>query len=103
MRAVPARGPVAILCLACRQQSPELTLAQRLRDLRVVAGLSQRRLARHAKIGLSTLEQAESGKCRPPGTVERLPRALRTTAAVLRGEERLPLATERNGKPEGRR
>jgi transcriptional regulator with XRE-family HTH domain len=99
-RALPHRL-VAILCLVCLQQSPDGTLTQRLRVLRLAAGLSQRRLARSARIAHYTVFQAESGKASPrPATVKRLARALRTTVAVLTGEKRLAVTTEptRNGK-----
>jgi transcriptional regulator with XRE-family HTH domain len=95
---------VAILCLVCLEQWSNATLAQRLRVLRIAAGLSQSQFARRARIGEPTLRLAEAGKTTPrAATVARLAHALRTTVGVLTGEERLSTTTDRNGKPRGRR
>ena len=101
-RAVP-HDMATVLCPACVANLPKATLGQRLRALRLAAGLTREALARQAGVGPSTLTGAERGtRDTRLGTAHKLAIALGTTAAALNGEEPLPLAPKRNSKPRKR-
>ena len=94
----------AVVCLACVGKLPNATLRQRVRTLRLTAGMTRLQLAKRAGVDLSTVKAAEFGRHVPCATtVKRLAKALGVTVAVLTGEESLRQTPERNGKSGKRR
>jgi transcriptional regulator with XRE-family HTH domain len=77
---IPRRGKwlheVRVLCLDCLDRK-RTTFPQRLRSLRIAAGLSAKKLAARVGLNGSTVSEAERG------TVELRPRTLAKLAAVL--------------------
>lgn len=61
------------LCPACVARTPEQCLAERLKTHRLIAGLTQRRVAAEAGITPQAVALYEQGKCKPtPKTLARL-------------------------------
>jgi transcriptional regulator with XRE-family HTH domain len=98
-----ARDHAPALCLACLGKRPGATFAERLRALRIAAGLSLWALAGRAGLSAWAVRVLEKGKCRPlPGTLRKLAEALsvEVTAFLVEpaprprtGRDRSPKAT----------
>jgi hypothetical protein len=72
-----ARDYAPALCLACLEKRPGAMFAQRLRALRIAAGLSCWALAGRAGLSAWAVRVLEQGKRRPlPGTLRKLAKAL---------------------------
>jgi transcriptional regulator with XRE-family HTH domain len=60
---IESNGPV--LCRACLAERPETPFGQRLRSLRLAAGLTQASLAERAGVGVSSVRDYERGRDEP--------------------------------------
>jgi transcriptional regulator with XRE-family HTH domain len=70
----------------------------KIKSLRIAAGMSQEELAERTGLSLRTIQRIENGETRPRGdSLRRLSQALGVTMEVLRGEE-----TGANGREEHR-
>jgi hypothetical protein len=72
------------LCLPCLARHPAAGLGQRLKSLRLAAGLLQKELSHKARVRAEMIRRYEEGSFRPrPATLLRLARALSVPPAAL--------------------
>jgi transcriptional regulator with XRE-family HTH domain len=71
------RDAATALCLACLRGRPDAPFAQRLKALRLAAGLSRAELAQHSGLAPGSLRAYEDGRRKPQG------RSARRLAAIL--------------------